>query len=75
MVRLILSKGRDMGLRPNDVVGAIAYHADIPGHAIGKIRIQENQTFVDVPKEYIKQVLAKDNYQVRKESFTIARQN
>ena len=37
MVSLNLSRGRLHGVRPGDVVSTIAYHADIPGHAIGKI--------------------------------------
>ena len=32
---------------------------NIPGHSIGKIRIREQHTLVDVPKQYVKQVLAK----------------
>jgi len=39
MMRLSLDVGRKDGIRPNDIVGAIAYHADIPGHSIGKILI------------------------------------
>ena len=41
------------------MVGTIAYHADIPGSLIGKIRIQDNHTVVDVPEQFVAQVLAK----------------
>lgn len=72
MVRLSLSKGKSDGLRPNDVVGTIAYHADIPGRVIGKIRIQDDQTFVDVPEKFVKQVLAKTgSYRVGKQTMTV----
>jgi ATP-dependent RNA helicase DeaD len=57
MVRLQLSLGHAHGLRPNEVVGVIAARADIPGHMIGKIRIQSNHSFVDVPEEVVGQVL------------------
>jgi ATP-dependent RNA helicase DeaD len=57
MVRLSLNMGRKHGLRPNDVVGAIAAHARIPGSRIGKIHIQDGQALVDVPEELVNQVL------------------
>ncbi len=49
MTRLKMSIGRKDGLRPSDVVGAIANEADIPGRSIGAIEIYENFTLVDVP--------------------------
>ena len=57
MVRLALSKGRSHGVRPTDVVSTIAFHADIPGNVIGKIHILDQQTLVDVPGEYLAQLL------------------
>ena len=66
MVRLSLSLGRLQGIRPNDVVGTIAFHADIPGNTIGKIHIQDKYTLVDVPEKFAAQVLAKNgNYRIR----------
>jgi ATP-dependent RNA helicase DeaD len=58
MVRLQLSMGSQHGLSPNEIVGVIASRADIPGHVIGKIRIQSNRSFVDVPEAMVPQVLA-----------------
>jgi len=60
MVRLSLSSGRAQGVLPGQIVSAIARHADIPGKAIGKIRIEEEHTLVDVPAELAGQVLAQD---------------
>jgi ATP-dependent RNA helicase DeaD len=57
MVRLSLSLGKKQGVRPSDVVGAIASHANIPGYLIGKIHIQEQHTLVDVPEELVSRVL------------------
>lgn len=74
MVRLTMSAGRVHGIRPNDVVGAIAFHANIPGHTIGAIRIQEDRTLVDVPQQYVTQVLAKgDGYRIRKHVVRVER--
>jgi ATP-dependent RNA helicase DeaD len=59
MVRLQLNMGRQHGLKPNEIVGVIASRAEIPGHVIGKISIQSNRSFVDVPEEMVPQVLAR----------------
>jgi ATP-dependent RNA helicase DeaD len=59
MVRLSLSLGKSDGIRPNDIVGAIASHANIPGKSIGKIHIQERRSMVDVPEDLVGQVLDK----------------
>ncbi|MEA3439737.1 MAG: DEAD/DEAH box helicase [Chloroflexota bacterium] len=74
MVRLTLSKGKVHGVRPNDVVGTIASHANIPGYTIGKINIQENRTLVDVPEKYVAQVLSQNgNYWINKQNITVDR--
>jgi ATP-dependent RNA helicase DeaD len=57
MTRLFLDAGRQSGLRPADVVGAIAGEADIPGSAIGAIDIYERFTFVEVPAALAERVL------------------
>ncbi len=59
MIRLSLNMGRQHGLRPNDIVGAIAHHAEIPGSVIGKIHIEDKHSLVDVPEQFVPQVLAK----------------
>jgi ATP-dependent RNA helicase DeaD len=68
MVRLKLNKGKSNGIRPNDIVGAIAFQANIPGYTIGKIQIEEKFSYVDVPEDVLDQVLKQSgNYRVRKE--------
>jgi ATP-dependent RNA helicase DeaD len=57
MVRLNLNIGRKHGIRPNDIVGAIAAHARIPGSTIGKIYIEDQHTLVDVPEALVSQVM------------------
>ncbi|MCB8976471.1 MAG: DEAD/DEAH box helicase [Ardenticatenaceae bacterium] len=72
MVRLSLSAGKTDGLRVNDVVGTIAFHADIPGSTIGAIHIQDERTLVDVPEQFAGKVLAKTgSYRVRQKHLNI----
>jgi ATP-dependent RNA helicase DeaD len=74
MVRLTMNMGRAHGIRPNDVVGAIAYHADIPGSTIGKIFIEDTHTLLDVPENLVNQILSKaGKYSLRKQAFTVER--
>jgi ATP-dependent RNA helicase DeaD len=75
MVRLSLSTGKKHGVRPSDIVGSIASHADIPGNTIGKIFIQDHHTLVDVEEQYVSRVLGKTgSYRVRQlENVTVER--
>ncbi len=74
MVRLKLNKGKLNGIRPNDIVGQIAFHANIPGYTIGKIRIEDKFSYVDVPEEIVDQVLKQSgNYRVGKEKFSVVK--
>ena len=74
MVRLKLNKGKMHGIRPNDIVGTIAFHANIPGYTIGKIRIEDKHTFVDIPEDLVEQVLKHNgNYRIGKEKITLAK--
>jgi ATP-dependent RNA helicase DeaD len=74
MVRLSMSAGKAQGVRPNDVVGTIAYEANIPGYTIGAIRIQEQHTLVDVPEQYVAQVLDKAGaIRIHRQAITIER--
>ena len=72
MVRLMLNMGKKHGIRPNDIVGTIAFHADIPGSSIGKIFIQDKHSLVDVPEALAGQVLAKTgDYRIRQQPVNI----
>ncbi|CAN5602646.1 hypothetical protein BH23BAC4_BH23BAC4_00610 [soil metagenome] len=71
MIRLSLSSGRSDGIGPSEIVSAIARGADIPGRSIGKISIQPQQTFVDVPEELATRVLGKTRYQIGKHKVTV----
>ena len=72
MVRLSLNMGKKHGVRPNDIVGTIAFHADIPGSAIGKIFIQDKHSLVDVPETMAEQVLSNTgNYRIRQQTVNV----
>jgi ATP-dependent RNA helicase DeaD len=58
MVRLFIDAGREAGIRPADIVGAIAGETGISGQAIGAIDLYDRFTFVEVPGESVEQVLA-----------------
>lgn len=57
MDRLLIDLGKNDGIRPNDIVGAIANEAKIPGKRIGQIEILDDSTFVDVPADTSDRVL------------------
>ena len=72
MVRLMISKGKMHGIRPNEIVSSIAFYAEIPGNTIGKIHIHDKHTFVDVPEQYVAKVLSKAaSYRIRKQPVTV----
>jgi ATP-dependent RNA helicase DeaD len=72
MVRLTLNAGKSQGIRPADVVGTIAYHGNLPGHAIGDIKIMDKYTLIDVPQQYVAQTLAKSGkYRIRKNALML----
>ncbi len=76
MVRLKLNKGKLNGIRPSDIVGTIAFHANIPGFSIGKIRIEEKHSFVDIPEDLLDQVMQHNgNYRAGKEKFSLQKAN
>ncbi len=74
MVRLFLDAGRQAGVRPADIVGAVAGEADIPGYAIGAIDIYERFAFIEVPAQYVDQVLERmQRVQIRSRPVTVKR--
>jgi ATP-dependent RNA helicase DeaD len=55
--RVYVGAGRDVGTRPQDLVGAIANEAGIEGHRIGAIEIQDKYSVVELPEELIDRVV------------------
>jgi ATP-dependent RNA helicase DeaD len=56
-VRLVIDLGGHGGIRPKDIVGAIANEAGIPGESIGSIEIGEKRTLVEVPESAADKVI------------------
>ena len=57
MTRLFIDVGRQHQISPAHVVGAIANEADVPGKAIGAIDVNDRFTLVDVPAQFVAQIL------------------
>ncbi|HUP70089.1 MAG TPA: DEAD/DEAH box helicase [Acidimicrobiales bacterium] len=58
MTRLWVGAGRGAGIRPADLVGAIANEAGLKGRDIGAIEITENFSLVEVPETAADAVIA-----------------
>ncbi len=58
LTRITLNVGRAEGVRPADVVGAIANEAGIPGRTIGNIDIYDEVTVVEIPEADRDRVIA-----------------
>ena len=57
MARIFISAGRQAGVRPQDLVGAIANEAGVAGGLIGAIQITDRFSRVEVPEEVAGQVI------------------
>ena len=57
MVRLFINIGKKKGVRPGDILGAIAGESSISGDLVGAIDVHDQYTFVEVPKEVAKDVM------------------
>ncbi|RJQ61540.1 MAG: hypothetical protein C4530_06190 [Desulfobacteraceae bacterium] len=55
------------GLNAGHIPGSLSHHADIPGGCIGRIRIENQITFIDVQEKFVDLVPAK------KSSYRIGR--
>ena len=51
LVKLFIGAGRKMGMRPADLVGAIAGEAGLPSSRIGAIQIADGYSLVEVPDD------------------------
>ncbi len=57
MGRIFVAAGRDAGILPRDLVGAIANVSGLPGHEIGGIDIAERFSLVEVPEDAVEYVI------------------
>jgi ATP-dependent RNA helicase DeaD len=58
MVRLFINAGRMDGLKESHIVKGIASRSSLSGRMIGSIEMHKNFSFVDVPREYVEEVMA-----------------
>lgn len=72
MVRLFINIGRKNNVRARDIVGAIAGETGLSGKLIGTIDVYDKYTFVEVPKDYAKDVLKIMNHsQIKGKSVNV----
>lgn len=57
MQRYRLAVGRDSGISPKDIVGAIANEAGISSRSIGRIELYRGYSTVDLPESLPKETL------------------
>lgn len=57
-IELFLPVGSKRGVRPADLVGALANDAGIPGASIGRVTILDHKSFVRISREAAEEVLA-----------------
>ena len=66
MVRLFINIGKKDRVKPGDILGAVAGESGMPGKLVGAIDMYDKYTFVEVPREYGKEVLeAKKNAKIK----------
>ena len=57
-VELFFAAGHSRGVRPADIVGALANEAGVPGGQIGRISIHDYKSFAGVPRAIAEKLLA-----------------
>lgn len=57
MARIYIGAGREAGIRPGDLVGAIANEAKVTSNQIGAIHLEERFSIVDVPEAMAQRII------------------
>lgn len=58
MTRIFVGGGRVGGIRPQDLVGAIAGESSLSGRDVGSIQIGDRFSLVEVPSESVDDVIS-----------------
>jgi ATP-dependent RNA helicase DeaD len=58
MTRIFVGLGRKAGIRPQDLVGAIAGESRLSGRDVGAIEIADNFSLVEVPRSVVDEVIS-----------------
>lgn len=69
MVRYRIEVGKNQGVSPKDIVGAIANEANLPSRLIGRIDLHEDHSTVDLPDD-----LSRDTLQILRSAWVRRRQ-
>ena len=59
--RFHVNLGKKQGIRPGDILGAVAGECDIPGSDIGEIELLDNFSFFTASKEHKNRILDRMN--------------
>ena len=59
--RFHVNLGKKQGIRPGDILGAVAGECDIPGYDIGEIEVLDNFSFFTASKEHKHRILDRMN--------------
>jgi ATP-dependent RNA helicase DeaD len=59
--RLWMNLGDTQGIKPIDVVNAVAGETGLPGKVVGTVDVREKHLFVDVASEHTNSIIAKLN--------------
>jgi len=74
MSKLYVGLGRKAGIRPQDLVGAIANESGISGRDIGDIKVSEQFSIVEVPGDEVEGILrSMKNVSIRGKKATVRR--
>ena len=57
MVKLFVNVGKKDRVAVKDIIGSIANHTSISGKDIGKVILLDSYSFVEVPKEFVPEVM------------------
>ena len=72
MVNLFFNVGKKDQIRAKDIVGSISANTALSGDSIGKINIMDNFSFVEVPGEYVEELMiSMKNKQIKGRDFNI----
>jgi ATP-dependent RNA helicase DeaD len=58
VAKLYVGAGRKAGMRPGDLVGAIANELGVDSHAIGQIQVWDRHSIVEVPETMADEIIA-----------------
>ncbi|WMJ76521.1 MULTISPECIES: DEAD/DEAH box helicase [unclassified Sedimentibacter] len=70
--RFHVNAGKKQGIRPGDILGAVAGECDIPGSDIAEIEVLENYSFFNVASEHKNRILKRmDGAQIKGQNVVV----